>query len=298
MTEDIRDKSHVSHDDVVGLNFITNKGAFVFRRYYKQGLRSHIMEVLSSSDVHKQNKGEVINGIRHFPWAKPKKILRIFRTKFESLAPVLKEIEKYKIIEKYLPRDSYSASCEFITDYIIKGAHDLILCGFQDYVAGKVLNPWDLVHENFVVNLVNNMRHEGSNPLNLTTEQFVQRVRKQAANFIDGLKDMILEAHHVPDLAGVGNLILTPVGNIKLVDINNISRVSLGPDISLDDRGYPVCDKSIEAIAIIEQKLLQRTIDRTATLYKVFLDPQRIERVARLEEIFHHSLRPEDSCPK
>ncbi|MBL7179807.1 MAG: hypothetical protein ABIK98_11975 [Pseudomonadota bacterium] len=298
MLADIRDKSHISHNDLVGLNFIKNQGAYVFRKYYKQGLRSQIMEVLDSSDVLKQNRGEIINGIRHFPRARPIKMLRIFRTKFESLEDIFAEIEKYKIIEKYLPPSSYSKSCEFIVDYAREGQHDFILCGLQDYVEGKVLNPWDLIYKNLLANLVNSMQDQGRNPLKMTTEQLIQRVREQANHFIESLKKMILEANYVPDLAGFGNLILTPAGDIKLVDINNISKVSFGSAINLDDRGYPVCDKSIEAIAIMEQKLLGRTVDKAESLYQVFLTPQRIKKVKRLEENFHHSLKLSAFYPK
>jgi hypothetical protein len=59
----------------------------------------------------------------------------------------------------------------------------------------------------------------------------------------------------------------------------------------LDDKGYPVCDKSIEAISILEQKLLDKPIDKTETLYKIFLDPQRMKDVSDLEEKFHGSLK-------
>ncbi len=120
MIEDIRDKSHISHQDIVGLNFIRRQERYIFRKYYKQGLRSQIMEVLDSRDFHKQNRGEVVDGIRRFPWAKPLKMLRIFRKKFESPEHAFEEIRAYKILEKYLPQDCFSASCEFVVDYIQK----------------------------------------------------------------------------------------------------------------------------------------------------------------------------------
>lgn len=298
MTEDIRDKSHISHQDVMGLNFIKKQDTYVFRKYYKQGLRSQIIEILNSSDAIKQDKGEIINGIRFFPRARPLNILRIFRAQFESMENVFEEVKKYKILEDYLPPDAYSKSCEFVVDYIREGKRDFILCGLQEYIEGKVLNPWDLFHKNHLINLVRSMRDQGHNPLKMTTEQLIQRVKKQASKFIDSLKRMILEANYVPDLAGIGNLILTACGNIKLVDINNISRVSWGPDIGLDDKGYPVCDKSIEAVSIMEQKLLDRAIDETETIYKIFLDPERIKRVKALEAKFHHTSRFRELYPK
>jgi hypothetical protein len=100
---------------------------------------------------------------------------------------------------------------------------------------------------------------------------------------------MILEARYVPDFAGVENLLITPAGDIKLVDINNISKVSFTADIRLDDKGYPVCDKSIEAVAMLEKELLGKPIDRTEKLYQIFLDPQRMKDVGALEDKFHLS---------
>ena len=46
MIKDIRDKIHITHEDIMELNFIRKPGAYVFRKYHKQGLRSQIMELL------------------------------------------------------------------------------------------------------------------------------------------------------------------------------------------------------------------------------------------------------------
>ncbi len=282
----------------MGLNFIKKHDTYVFRKYYKQGLRSQIIEILDSADAIKQDKGKIINGIRFYPRARPLNILRIFRAQFESIENVFEEIKKYKTLEDYLPPDAYSKSYEFVVDYIREGKRDFILCGLQEYIEGKVLNPWDLFYKNHLINLVRSMQDQGHNPLRMTPGQLIQRVKKQASKFIDSLKRMILEANYVPDLAGIGNLILTACGNIKLVDINNISRVSLEPDIGLDDKNYPVCDKSIEAVSIMERKLLDRAIDKTETIYKIFLDPERMKRVKVLEETFHYSSKFRELYPK
>jgi hypothetical protein len=93
---------------------------------------------------------------------------------------------------------------------------------------------------------------------------------------------MITEANIVPDLAGVGNLILTRSCHFKLVDINNISRVFFDSSVRLDDKGYPVCDKSIEALSLIEQKVLHRSIEIDDPVYKNFLDPLRMKDVRAL----------------
>jgi len=289
MIKDIRDKSHITHEDVLALNFIRKPGAYVFRKYHKQGLRSHIMEVLDPGDVFKQNQGEIIDGIRIFPWAKPLKILRIFRTKFFSTQEVFEEIKKLKIVEKYLPYDSYARSDEFIVDYIWNQNRDFILCGLQEYVEGEVLNPWDPISEHQLAGLFTPKEGHGFNGFQLTSEQLIHKFYKKVEHFTACVKKMILEANYVPDFAGVENLLITPTGNIKLVDINNISKVILGPKISLDDKGYPVCDKSIEAISMLEKKLLGKPIDITEKLYKTFLDPQRMKEVSALEEKFHLS---------
>jgi len=291
MIKDIRDQSHITHEDVLALNFIRKPGTYVFRKYHKQGLRSHIMEVLDSGEVLKQNKGEIIDGIRIFPWARPLKILRIFRIKFFSTKEVFEEINKLKIVEKYLPEDSYAKSDEFIVDYIWNQNRDLILCGLQEYVEGEVLNPWDPISKQQLAGLFAPVQGHGYTGCQMTSEQLIQKFQKKVEHFIACVKKMILKANYVPDFAGVENLLITPTGNIKLVDINNISKVSFGPKINLDDKGYPVCDKSIEAISMLEKKLLGKSIDNTERLYKIFLDPKRMKDVSALEEKFHLSAR-------
>ena len=54
MQEDIRDRPHLNHDDIVGLNFIRNPGFYFYRRHYRAGLRSHIMEVLNPEFLQKE----------------------------------------------------------------------------------------------------------------------------------------------------------------------------------------------------------------------------------------------------
>jgi hypothetical protein len=74
------------------------------------------------------------------------------------------------------------------------------------------------------------------------------------------------------------------------VDINNISTVFFDSEIRIDDRGYPVCDKSVEALFRIGKQLLGEIEPLEDPLFKVFLDPARMERVRALEEIFHNSM--------
>jgi hypothetical protein len=134
------------------------------------------------------------------------------------------------------------------------------------------------------------MGRESADASDRRTDRLIQRAQERAKKFIEGVKRMILEANHVPDLAGVGNLLLTPEGEVKLVDINNISRVSFGPTISIDDKGYPVSDKSIQALSLLEQKILARAINKKETVYKTFLDSQRVRDVKVLEDRFHFTM--------
>jgi len=310
MNKDIRNRVHVDHNDIIGLNFIRSPGRYVFRQYFKQGLRSHIMEMLDPDDIRKQEKGEVINGIKQFPWAEPLKMLRIFRSAFCSPETVLEEIRKYKIVERFLPKDAYARSWEFVVDYLCEGRRNVMLCGLQEYVEGEVLNPWELTRDAYLALLLKDHFKDHSNspakgsangpsggketpgddPLGERADRLIQRSQHKSARLLEGLKKMILEANYVPDLAGVGNLILTAAGDIILVDINNISSVSFEPAIRLDDKGYPICDKSIEAISLLEQHVLGRAIDKTEPIYRVFLMPQRMNRVKELEDEFNRSV--------
>jgi hypothetical protein len=298
MQKDIRDKSHINNEDIIELNFIRSPGCYVFRKYYKQGLRSQIMEVLNPDDIVKQNKGEIIDGVRFFPWAKPLKILRIFRSRFNSMEDAFEEIKKLRIVEKYLPRESYAKSDEFIVEYRWNGKQDVILCGLQEYVEGEVLNPWKLIDPNYLADLFTSMRVEGHHDSMPETEELNRRVWEKAIDFVYSAKKMILETSYVPDFAGVGNLLLTPSGEIRLVDINNISRISFGPDIRLDEKGYPVCDKSIEALSILERHLMKKPLDMSKKIYRIFLDPQRMKEVKALEEKFHLAMKNEVHDPE
>ena len=288
MKEDVREKASLSHHEVVGLNFVRKPGIYFFRRHYKQGLRSHVMEVLQRDDVERERTGVVIEGVRWFPKARPIKMLRIFRAKFNALDQALEEVKRVKIIEKYLAPDHVARSDEFLVDYIMDGKRDFILCGLQEAVEGEILDPWSPITKAHLAELFSSMDVTGTR--DKRSERLVTRAQKRVHKFIEGVKRMVLEANHVPDLAGVGNLLLTPEGEVKLVDINNISRVSFGSDIPIDDKGYPVCDKSIQALALLEQKILAKTINKRDAVYKTFLDSERMRRVKALEDKFHFSM--------
>jgi len=290
MTEDIREKASLRHEEVLSLNFIKDPGVYIFRRHYTQGLRSHVMEVLRRDDVEKERKGIVKDGIRWFPRAKPIKMLRIFRTKFKGLNEALEEVRRVKIIEKYLAPDHVAMSDEFLVDYVAGGKPDFILCGLQEAVEGEILDPWSPITREHLAELFSRMDTGQRDGFGMTNDLVVEGVQQSLEVFINDVKRMIREANHVPDLAGVGNLLITPKGKVKLVDINNISKVSFGPSISTDDKGYPVCDKSIQALSLLERKVLARPVDKEEEIYRTFLDSQRMRKVKVLEDRFHFSM--------
>ncbi|PXF56588.1 MAG: hypothetical protein C4B58_12970 [Deltaproteobacteria bacterium] len=337
MPEDIRDKPYLIHKDILGLNFIRDPGTYLYRRHYRSGLRSQIMQVLNPKNIEKEKNGIIIDGFRWYPRAEPLKILRIFRTRFNTLEDAEEELKRVRIIQTYLAPDHLAGTREFLVDYSRHRKCEILLCGLQEYVQGQILDPWGLLNRDHLASLRHDMGFDNTEDSVRTSDQWIHSVREKADNFIKKLKQMIAETGHVPDLAGAGNLILTRSGNIKLVDINNVSMVSFDPvilggyaaenrgadfvqhlvlspcartrhwtrlrfsehqgastlrllrcsrvsaAINLDDRGYPVCDKSIEALFLIEQKLLGRSSLRTGPIYDTFLDPERMKEVRALD---------------
>lgn len=286
MPDDLRNRSAISHADVTALNFVRSSTPYVFRRHFKQGLRSHIMEVLDPSDVEVEQSGRVIDGVRWFPKAKPRRMFRIFRARLKTLDNALKETGRVKIVERYLAPDWMATSTECIVDYRGPEGWDLMLCGFQEYVQGEILDPWTILHRDDLLPALYDTFHQQERALPLSKDEWIETVRHQGARFIERIKCMITEAGHIPDLAGRGNLIITAAGGIRLVDINNISGVSFEPSIELDEKGYPVCDKSIEALSLIEAKILGRPINMGEAIYQQFLNPGRRMAVKEKEALF------------
>ena len=299
MQKDIREKDSIDHEDVVALNFVRNPGAYFFRRHFRQGLRSHIMEVLDPDDLARERRGVLKNGIRWFPRATPLKMLRIFRRKFQPAASAFEEARNFELIKAYLPPGSYAMSSEFLVDYRLADRCDILLCGLQEYVPGSQLDPWGISEDKGLARLVAVMQAQAGSDNKMAPPQLERAIRKHAAAFIDGIRRMISDAGHVPDLAGIGNLLVTPAGRLKLVDINNISRIRSDPVIPVDDKGYPVCDKSIEAIALLQKNLIGRPIDPQDRLYRTFLAPDRMRKAAALERAFRRRLkeRPPGKVP-
>lgn len=282
---DIREKRHVGRKDVLALNFIRDSGPCTFRRHFRQGLRSHVLEVLDRRDVEKETRGVMRNGIRCYPKAKPLKMLRIFRRRFDRVSEVYDETRKFKIIVEYLGREYVAMSDEFIVDYRFQGKHDILLCGLQEYVEGAVLDPWNISRDLAAYDFTEPCAAKPGPDMSAMKETIIA----QAVTFVDRVRRMVTEAGHIPDIAGVGNLIVDVSGLIRLVDINNVSEISFGPEIGLDEKGYPVCDKSAEALYLLERKLLGRAADTSDPIYKVFLDPARMAEVNEIDKSFHQT---------
>jgi len=290
--DDIRDRPYLEHADILQLNFIRSPGKYVFRRHYRAGLRSHLMEVLNPADVVQETDGVIEDGLRIYPRAVPLKMLRIFRGRFKDLAEAMEEIRRVKIVETYLAPDHIARPAEFLVDYLGTGKRDILLAGLQEYVSGEVLEPWGDLENGCLTSLLDRMGMDDDPDLTSPRERWIGDIQKRAVRFIAKLKRLVMEARLVPDLAGVGNLLLTRAGDIKLVDINNISEITSGPGVPLDDRGYPVCDKSISVIIHLEQKLAGRSLKRDDPVYAPFLNPDRLEKVKAAERQFHLSTIP------
>ncbi len=288
---DIRDKPYIEAADVLALNFIRHPARYAFRRHYRTGLRSHILEVLNPEDLETEKNGILIGGNMHFPRAVSLKMLRIFRARFRDLQEALDEIGRVKLVSKYLGPHHVARSDEFLVTYVSEDRADIVLCGLQDYVEGEILDPWGPLDEETFRELLTRMNHVETQDRAAMFSDRVNRAKKEVASFVEKVRKMIAEARHIPDLAGVGNLLMTPKGHIRLVDINNISPVSFNGAIFRDDRNYPVCDKSIEALSLLERKVLGRSVSGEDPIYGNFLEPLRMKAVRDLVSTFWTNLR-------
>lgn len=290
MPQDIRDRPTIDHADVIALNFVRSSPPYLFRRHFRQGLRSHIMEILRLSDVALERTGRSVGGVRRFPRATPYRMFRIFRAHLGTLESALEETARVKLVERYLAPGFMARSTECIVDYQGPDGRDLILCGFQEFVPGEVLDPWTILGVSDLLPVLYHTIDQSKEPLCLPEERWIETVRQRGAAFVRRIKQMITEAGHIPDLAGAGNLIVTAKGEIRLVDINNISAVAFDSSIRLDEKGYPVGDKSVEALSLIEEKLFNRPVDLNEPAYRHFLDPRRRKRVTAKERRFRESM--------
>lgn len=284
---DIRDKTSLSGEEVVQLNFINDSGKYHFRKHNRQGMRSHVLEVLSIEDLLKETNGEIIDGIRLYPRAIPKYMLRILRSRFATLQETLDEIKKYNLVLEFLKPECIAISSEFIVEYTGTGESEIVLCGLQEYVQGAILDPWGLVGDAPLETF-----YRSRFPREKLHEKCTEKGCESIATFVTRMRKMITESGYITDLAGNGNLILTGTGDFKLVDINNIIQISQDNTILLDDKGYPSCDKSIEALWILEDKILKTKNLSNDPLYRHFLSVDRSKKVRSLEKEFFENLVP------
>lgn len=282
---DIRDAGALAGEEVRALNFIRNVTSCHFRRHFRQGLRSHIFEVLDAGDVLKETQGEIRAGMRWFPRAVPRGMFRILRNRFSSLDQVLDEVGKYALILKMLGPELLAVSQEFIVQYNGPGGPEILLCGLQEYVQGAVLDPWYL-HEETPLEIFFQTHFPGEPP----EKSSVNKAFESITSFVEKTRHMVMDKGFIPDLAGNGNLLLTSQGELKLVDINNIIPVNCNDKIFLDDKNYPSCDKSIEVLFLLEQKILKKQNLLEDVLYGKFLCSQRIKRVRLFEEQFYQKV--------
>jgi len=289
-SSDIRDRSHLTPDDILELSFIRRDLPYVFRRHYREGLRSHIFEVHDQISIERERHGLEQDGILVFPRSRPRYMLRLFRHHFRDMREALEEIKRFQVLLNFLSPSYIATSNEFLVDYPRGDRSDILLCGLQEYVRGEIFDPWSYEsHPESLSDQIEHMLevHAAEGPFWAYREALFRHIR----SFVYGIKRLIVEAGYVPDLSGVGNLILTPDCRLRLVDINNISPVSYQDHVFLDDKGYPICDKSVEVLAILEKKLLRADMPPQDALYDIFLHPERMARVRELEREFRRSLR-------
>jgi len=251
------------------------------------------MQVIDPAAAAAESTGVVVDGIRRYPRARPIRMLRIFRTIFPSRESAIQELKSYTLLRRYLPAGSFAASTEILVDYRLQDRCDILLCGFQDFVEGGVVEPWSIRGPEDIAGMLADMARPG---LSSRTASAVCAAGARAfiRRMVAGLKKMITDAGHIPDLAGLGNIKLTPEGRLILVDINNISRVHTDDRIHLDDKGYPAADKSIQALFILETRLLGEPVSHRSSLYDRFLAPDRMAEVDAHVRVFRERTESSD----
>jgi len=275
-----RKSSNMENNPLVFLRKAPDKS---FRRHFRKGLRSYLFEIIPAEDLEIEEKGKTVEGIRRFPRARPIKMLRILKKGFNCLNEALGEIEKYRLLLKFLGPVLVAKSEEFIINHRKSGEKTILLCGLQEYIEGSILDPWHLTGKD-------DLKQFYLPGNNLSCSDFILEASTNINAFVKAVRTMIFEKGYIPDLAGTGNLMLTKDGGLKLVDINNIIRIENSPGICLDDKGYPCCDKSVEVLSILEHRILNNPMDPDDPLYKRIFAPGRRKEVAVLEEAFYQNL--------
>ncbi|MBW1647961.1 MAG: hypothetical protein JRJ72_07605 [Deltaproteobacteria bacterium] len=274
---DIRDCDRIEHAAILALNFIRDDAPYVFRRHFRTGLRSRIIEVLEADAAARETAGVVADGVRCFPRARPVKMLRIFRTRFADLEQGLHETRRLKRVECWLAPAFLAASEEFYVDYRCGGRRQILLCGLQDYVHGAALDPWQAAGPGFLERFHRQLKEEAGARMEMTV--FGERLRENLDAFVTAVRRLMEREKILPDLAGVRNLVVNAEARLRLVDINNIQDLDFGDAVPLDDKGYPVLDKSLEALDLLAFHLLGRRDLRDDEALRRFFTPDRRARV-------------------
>lgn len=286
LSKDIRDRLTLSGDEILALNFINTDSPYLFRKYYRSGLRSHIFEVLKKQDLKKEQNGILQDGLKIFPRACPIKIFRIFRNRFKTVDQVFHEIQKYNMLVGYYGYDLIARSEEFIVEYNQGTGTQILLCGLQEYVDGEILDPWKILDGDYIQSFFNSMYTKQPD-----LEKSIQRAKNKIQQFVGITKKIFMDTGYIPDLAGIGNLLLTCNGNFKLVDINNISKLEWNDSIPLDDKNYPSCDISVEVLLRLEENILGNSSCAEDPIYAFFMKKDRQSQVKELEKIFYTRLK-------
>lgn len=272
---DIRDQDRIQHTDILRLNFIRSDAPFVFRRHFRTGLRSRIIEVLEADAVARETRGVMVDGVRCFPRARPVKMLRIFRTRFVDLAQGLHETRRLRRIERWLAPEFLAASQEFYVDYRRGGRRQILLCGLQDYVHGVALDPWQASCPGYLGSLHRQLEEETG--ARMGEARFKERLLENLDGFVSAVRNLMEQEKILPDLAGVRNLVVDADVRLRLVDINNIQDLDFGDAVVLDDKGYPVLDKSLEALDLLAFHVLgRRDLRRDKGLGRFFTPDRRV----------------------
>ncbi|MBT3408936.1 hypothetical protein HN415_09755 [Candidatus Woesearchaeota archaeon] len=259
MEENIRIKKFLDNSDIVNLNFINSDSPYVFRRHIYHGLRSHIFQMVKKTDVEYETKGKMIDGIKFFPNSKPVGLLRIYRAAFSSYNEIKKESNKIKLLEKYLSEENMAKSQEFVVNYKCNGNYEILLCGVQRYVDGNNIDPW--------------------------SDNYYDISKEKGKIFILKIKNLIYNESLIPDLSGYRNILKDSDNNFVLVDINNVLKVNVNSEIHLDSTGYPSVDKSVEALSLLEEKIVGKK-NNFEFIYNYFLRKDRMNEVNSIEKLW------------
>lgn len=213
-------------------------------------------------------------------------MFRIFRQHFADSESIFREIKKYNLLLKWLGKGFIATSQEFIVDYRETNSSRIVLCGLQEYVKGDILDPWRLYDKACLDDIFSIRGYDPDR-----AAKCIRTLTDNIRSFVKRIREMIFHTGFIPDLAGNGNLVITPRGRLKLVDINNIVRFNADDIIRIDDKGYPSCDVSVQVLAILEQAILGKTIKDSDPFYGIFLSEERKQTVKDLERTFYQKIK-------